>query len=155
MTGDTKAKTEIVFVVTSGEYSDYTIEAIFGEESDANNWMDLNGCDRVEHVIFNPHCNTAPKLECFEIDIQGEKRKLFYKRLPKLCDGKTQSEFWYRTWKDSHPTSINFLEKSDDRYWLHWTGYAESEDIAKEIVKGVMQAIDRGERPEGLDMGNN
>ena len=153
-----------VYVVTSGEYSDYSIEAVFVDKEVAELYKQLNFVD-----TDNCRVEEYPVVESMDPD-PGMNAYLVVNRLPtapaegmsfdcvpvsRLVDGKVKTYCRYRTWKDSDPTCITHQERLLSATKFSWRGYAHTEEEAITNAAKILDAIQRGERPEGVVMGKN
>lgn len=151
-----------VFLVTVGEYSDYRVLAVFSEDRkvDAEQAAILVGGD-IEEMTLNPEEFVDPGMDYFRVYMRrsGESRVNKYSRLDyeayELLDDTwgnrgvpREMEVYLLTHKDRP------LERRS--YWqLCWYGYAASEEEAVRIANELRRQILAGQRPEGVDYGEN
>jgi hypothetical protein len=118
----------MIYVVVSGEYDDYQIDAVFSTKKRAENWIDLNGGDGIEEWELDPFCDEDPGLDRFVVSITSIGTTVH--KVPRLLYGRQCAKVTLRTWRDCNKTSVAYTKKLESVYTLRWIGYALNEKDA-------------------------
>lgn len=134
-----------IYIVTSGEYSDYHIEAVFSTEEKAVDYVEQNGTD------YN--------IEEYELDEEVEKETQLWHIVFCVEDGelhRATPEGFYRKFVDTCNIEDHFLWHTKD--CIHFYVDADSMDRAVKIARERFAAVKANEyiwlrltRPCGLD----
>ena len=137
-----------VYLVGTGEYSDYGIIAAFSSETRADEVAELVGGE-VESYTLDPQGYADPGIDFFMVEVK-QNRESETQKLPRISDD-----------GDILTPCAQFRTHADDgygrkSYWrIYWKGYAKSEEHAVREINEIRRQILAGQRPAGVDMGKN
>ena len=138
-----------VFIVTTGEYSDYRIRAVYSNREEADKAASLIGGNVEEFAVDKMQFLDDPGMDFFTVIIDRKgNASVFYDSRLKEDGEKHEIVCYFRTNKDGycgkHPL------------WnIQWQGYAKSEKHAVRHAEELRRQILAGQRPAEVDMGKN
>jgi hypothetical protein len=140
------------FIVTTGEYSDYSIEAVFTKEDSANEYSSNLPGSRVEEQELDPKYSICTeKRWSVYIRLNSGEVLCIVKHKEVVCDGEPEEQLRLRTWIDSDPTSICCMDRMTCYDSLSGIVKAKSEEHARRHVEEIRRQILAGQLPSGVE----
>ena len=137
-----------VYLVGTGEYSDFGIIAAFSSKSRAEQVAALV-LGQVDEYIIDPKGYADPGIDFFLVEVERSGKSMAQK-LPRLSEDGNKSV--------PHVNFRTNLDRPFSRpsHWrIYWKGYAKSEEHAIREANEIRRQILAGQRPKGVDMGKN